>query len=360
MQATEALRTNQIKALYDGKSASQLYAEEVATDPNHLGVDSNNFVARKEWFDEHPEEVAFFLDVWQEGMDEWTKNSDQIIADYPEDFAIQSPEDEEFMQDYVKNVFNFQQESVYLTPEWIENEEGVFDLIQAAGVIGEDQTLTEHAVIDPKTGRGHRDDRRRLRGLAGSPRTRREETYERHARARCDARLRGSEGYSGSRAVARVVLSLLGGLSFLALWAALAEWKFPPIVLPSPFAVVDNMGVLIGEGLVGEAFLKSLQKTLMGWAAAMAIGIPIGLLMGRYRYARAFFHDLVYVLSNVPLVVYAVISLVVFGISDIGPAFVVMLLVLPAVSINVAAGVASADQGLLAMSRAFRARRGRR
>ena len=91
----------------------------------------------------------------------------------------------------------------------------------------------------------------------------------------------------------------------------------------------------------------------MGWVAAIALGIPIGLLMGRYRYARAFFHDLVYVLANVPLVVYAVISLVVFGISDIGPAFVVMLLVLPAVAINVAAGVASADEGLISMSRAF-------
>jgi NitT/TauT family transport system permease protein len=155
------------------------------------------------------------------------------------------------------------------------------------------------------------------------------------------------------RAVARVGLSILGMLSFLGLWAALSEWKFEPFVLPSPFAVVDNMGELLQEGLVGEAFFKSLQKTLMGWAAAMLIGIPIGLMMGRYRYARAFFHDFVYVLSNVPLVVYAVISLVVFGISDVGPAFVVMLLVLPAVSINVAAGVASADQGLLDMSRAF-------
>jgi ABC-type nitrate/sulfonate/bicarbonate transport system substrate-binding protein len=152
VQGTEALRTGIIKALYDGKSASQLYADEVAEDPNHLGVDSNNFVARKEWFDEHPEEVAFFLDIWQEGMDEWIKNSDQIIADYPEDFAVQSPEDEKFMQDYVKNVFDWQQESVYLTPEWIENERGVFDLIQAAGVIGEDTVFPEHAVVDPQTG----------------------------------------------------------------------------------------------------------------------------------------------------------------------------------------------------------------
>jgi NitT/TauT family transport system permease protein len=158
------------------------------------------------------------------------------------------------------------------------------------------------------------------------------------------------------RALARVALSLLGGLSFLGLWAALAEWKFEPIVLPSPFAVAENMWDLIQEGVVGEAFLKSLYKTLMGWGGAVALGIPIGLLMGRYRYARAFFHDLVYLLANVPLVVYAVVSLVIFGISDIGPAFVVMLLVLPAVAINVAAGVASADEGLISMSRAFRRR----
>jgi NitT/TauT family transport system permease protein len=161
-------------------------------------------------------------------------------------------------------------------------------------------------------------------------------------------------GRVSGRGVARVVLSLLGGLSFVGLWAALSEWAFEPIVLPSPFAVVENMWALLEEGVVVEAFLKSLQKTMMGWGAAVALGVPIGLLMGRFRYARAFFHDLVYLLANVPLVVYAVASLVFFGISDIGPAFVVMLLVLPAVSINVAAGVASADEGLLAMSRAFR------
>jgi NitT/TauT family transport system permease protein len=169
-------------------------------------------------------------------------------------------------------------------------------------------------------------------------------------------RVRGPMGWIRSRAAARIALSLLGAASFLGLWAALAEWQFEPIVLPSPFAVADNMWSLLREGVVADAFLKSLGKTMMGWGVAVALGIPIGLLMGRYRYARAFFHDLVYLLANVPLVVYAVISLVVFGISDIGPAFVVMLLVLPAVSINVAAGVASADEGLISMSRAFRRR----
>ena len=134
-------------------------------------------MARKEWFDEHPEEVAFFLDAWQEGMDEWTKNSDQIIADYPEDFAVQSPEDEKFMQDYVKNVFNFQQESVYLTPEWIENEEGVFDLIQAAGVVERGSDTARARGDRPADRRGHRDHRGR-RGVGPRDRSSEETTGE--------------------------------------------------------------------------------------------------------------------------------------------------------------------------------------
>ena len=114
------------------------------------------------------------------------------------------------------------------------------------------------------------------------------------------------------------------------------------------------MKELIQDGVVWDAFSKTLLKTTMGWGAAVLVGVPIGLLMGRYRYANAFFQDLVYTLANVPLLVYAVVSLIVFGISDFGPAFVVLLLVLPAVAINTAAGVASADEGLLSMSRSFR------
>ncbi len=151
-QGTEALRTGAVKPLYDGKAASQLFAEQVAADPNHLGVDSNNFVARKDWFDANPDLVAFFLDVWQEGMDEWEKNPDQIIHDNPADFAIQSPEDETYIKDYIHNTFDFQQDSVYLTKDWIDNEFGVFDLLLGAGAITEDTALGEFAVIDPKTG----------------------------------------------------------------------------------------------------------------------------------------------------------------------------------------------------------------
>jgi NitT/TauT family transport system permease protein len=93
---------------------------------------------------------------------------------------------------------------------------------------------------------------------------------------------------------------------------------------------------------------------MVGWLLAFVIGIPIGLLMGRYRYARAFFHDFVYIFANVPLLVYAVVALIIFGISPWGPAFVVALEAFTGIALNVAAGVESVDRGLLSMSRSFR------
>ena len=83
------------------------------------------------------------------------------------------------------------------------------------------------------------------------------------------------------------------------------------------------------------------------------LGVPIGILMGRYRYSKYFFFDLVYLAANVPLIIYAIVGLLLFGLGDAGPAFVVALLVLPVIALNVAAGVEGVDRQLLAMSRAY-------
>jgi NitT/TauT family transport system permease protein len=157
----------------------------------------------------------------------------------------------------------------------------------------------------------------------------------------------------GRRTRSKVSYSLLGALSFVAVWAYFST-VLEPFILPSPLAVARRMGELIASGEVFTNFASSFLKTMVGWALALLLGIPIGMLMGRYRYARAFFHDFVYLFANVPLLVYAVIAIVVFGISPWGPAFVVMLEAFTGIAINVAAGVESVDRGLLAMSRSFR------
>jgi NitT/TauT family transport system permease protein len=159
---------------------------------------------------------------------------------------------------------------------------------------------------------------------------------------------------AGGRTRSKLLYSLLGGLAFLGVWAFFAAFVFEPYVLPSPGSVAAKMWELVANGEAFTNFAASFVKTMLGWAGALAVGIPIGLLMGRYRYARAFFHDFVYIFANVPLLVYAVVALIIFGISPWGPAFVVMLEAFTGIAINTAAGVESVDRGLLSMSRSFR------
>jgi NitT/TauT family transport system permease protein len=159
---------------------------------------------------------------------------------------------------------------------------------------------------------------------------------------------------AGGRTGSRILYSILGALSFIGVWAYFSAFVFEPYILPSPGSVAAKMWELVRSGEVFTNFAASFLKTMLGWVGALAIGIPIGLLMGRYRYAKAFFHDFVYIFANVPLLVYAVVALIVFGISPWGPAFVVMLEAFSGVALNTAAGVESVDRGLLSMSRSFR------
>jgi NitT/TauT family transport system permease protein len=157
--------------------------------------------------------------------------------------------------------------------------------------------------------------------------------------------------------------SLLGAAVLLVAWALASQYTRTEFeLLPSPLEVGQRMwSLVVGDptrgieaGTVFVNFWETLRKTLIGFAGALLVAVPIGILMGRYRYAKNFFFDLIYLAANVPLIVYAILSVLVFGLGDTGPAFVVALLVLPDIALNVAAGVEGVDRQLLAMSRAYR------
>lgn len=156
--------------------------------------------------------------------------------------------------------------------------------------------------------------------------------------------------------------STLGALTLLGLWWLASLYKPTEFVLiPPPWVVAQRMwGFVVGDpsrgvppGWVFTNFWATMVKTLYGFVGAVVLGVPIGILMGRFRYAKAFFFDLIYIAATVPLVVYAILALILFGLGDTGPAVVVGLLVLPSVALNVAAGVEGVDRGLLTMSRAY-------
>jgi NitT/TauT family transport system permease protein len=169
---------------------------------------------------------------------------------------------------------------------------------------------------------------------------------------------RDRRGAAIGRRARQAALVVAGWLAFLGFWTYASNNLVNPFILPTPAKVLDEMWTIVSTGELFEHFQWSLMKTFVGFGLAVAIGLPIGMLMGTSRWWRAYFHMPVTVAGNIPGITYAVLALVIFGISLEGPILAVALISMPYIAINVAAGLDGIDRGLMQMSRAF-GRRGR-
>lgn len=126
------LLNEEVRVLYDGRTAPDLYAEVVGA-PDHEGPMINIFMAPTDWYDAHPDEVAFFLALWDRGIQEWQANQDEIIESYPQHFAVESAEEIQFIKDYL-SAHDWFVESVYLDDAWVETESQIFTMLSDAGL----------------------------------------------------------------------------------------------------------------------------------------------------------------------------------------------------------------------------------
>jgi NitT/TauT family transport system permease protein len=157
---------------------------------------------------------------------------------------------------------------------------------------------------------------------------------------------------SSLRRAKRLALLTAGWVAMFAVWQT-AAYYLPPGVLPTPLEVGEVMWEIVVTGAFVSNFFASVTKTFIWFLVAVVVGAPIGYLMGRYSYWKAFFHDGITVAGTIPALTYAVLSLIIFGISDVGPILSVALVSVPYVAINVAEGVRGVDQSLIKMSQAF-------
>ena len=152
------------------------------------------------------------------------------------------------------------------------------------------------------------------------------------------------------RGIAGLVLGVGG---FLLVWTLLSELIFGEFTLPPPSKIGRMMWEIVRSGQFTHHFVPTILRLAYGFGLALLIGFPVGYLMGTSRWWRAFFHDMVMVAGSIPGITYAVLALVLFGISILGPVLTVGLISMPYVAINVAEGLDSVDRRLVQMSDAF-------
>jgi NitT/TauT family transport system permease protein len=158
---------------------------------------------------------------------------------------------------------------------------------------------------------------------------------------------------AGRRRVRGIAGLAIGVGGLLLVWTLLSHLVFGEFLLPPPLEIGQLMWDIVRSGEFVQQFVPTILRLAYGFGLALVIGFPVGYLMGTSRWWRAFFHDMVMVAGSIPGITYAVLALVLFGISIVGPVLSVGLVAMPYVAINVAEGLDSVDRKLVQMSGAF-------
>lgn len=133
---------------------------------------------------------------------------------------------------------------------------------------------------------------------------------------------------------------LLFYVLLLAIWQALFSFAaIPEYLFPSPLQVANRLWELINDGYLGTGIKATVLRMVIGFSIAAAIGLLLGLIMGVSTIVNQCLRSLFLGLQTLPTAAWAPISLLLFGISEQGIYFVVLMSAFPAVAIATSSGI---------------------
>src|SRR5213594_5195288 len=91
---------------------------------------------------------------------------------------------------------------------------------------------------------------------------------------------------------------------------------FAPVLAPSVVLIGSALGRMVLSGAMLRHALYTLYRVLFGFVLAGAVGVPIGILMGRFRRVERFFLPLVSVLMPIPSLAWVPVFILWFGLGN--------------------------------------------
>ncbi|HEX2099245.1 MAG TPA: ABC transporter permease [Candidatus Synoicihabitans sp.] len=121
-----------------------------------------------------------------------------------------------------------------------------------------------------------------------------------------------------------VALPLLVVMGSLLLWHALVRWTGNEL-FPMPHEVLLGIGELAQKGLLAKYIVASLYRVTWGFFAAVAIGVPLGLLLGWFLPLFKAFNPLVQALRPISPIAWIPLAILWFGVTDLSTIFLIFL-----------------------------------
>ena len=139
---------------------------------------------------------------------------------------------------------------------------------------------------------------------------------------------------------------LLACLGLLAVWETAAR-VFPINGLPPASEALAQVPAILGDGEALLNILASVRRMVVGFALALVVGIPIGLMMGRSRGVAAFFNPLLMMIYPVPKAALMPIIMLWLGVGDASKTLVIFLGVSLAVIFHSWQGARAVEEKML-------------
>jgi len=150
-------------------------------------------------------------------------------------------------------------------------------------------------------------------------------------------------------------LRLLSVITLAALWE-IAGRTGNARLLPPLSKVVSAWVEIFVSGQLFQALAISLQALVLGFGLSVLFGVPLGLLMGRYRRLEVFLDVYMTALLTVPMISFIPFLVIAFGLGLHSRVWIVFLFAFVIIAINTTAGVRNVDPTLTEMAASFGAR----
>lgn len=124
----------------------------------------------------------------------------------------------------------------------------------------------------------------------------------------------------------RVLRSLAFFAVLIVLWeaASRAGW-WSPVLVPSPLSIGQYLLASLADGTLLSAGLVTLTRLGIGYLIGLLLGIPLGLLTARFRFAADTLGVLALGLQTLPSVCWVPLSLLWFGQTETAMLFIVVM-----------------------------------
>jgi len=129
-----------------------------------------------------------------------------------------------------------------------------------------------------------------------------------------------------------------------------SHWR-PSYVFPGPRAAFSSLWHDLANGRIPRAVGVTMERAVLGYAIALAIGSAIGLAVARVPVVRAAVGSLITGLQTMPSVAWFPLAIVVFKLSETAILFVVILGAAPAIANGLISGIDSVPPLLLRAGR---------